>query len=245
MRYAITLSYDGSAYHGWQKQPNADSVQETIEEKLKTLFGKRIALTGCGRTDAGVHAKHFVAHFNHHESLPENLVLRLNGMLPTDIAIQSILKVEDDFHARFSAIRRDYSYHIHFVKDPFKQGYSWFRYYSSDFDLMNKAALELIGKKEFGSFCKGPAPIGSYWCNVHEAHWEFNEESAVFYIGADRFLRNMVRAIVGTLLEVGQGKKDLQEFKKTIASKKRSDAGNSVQACGLFLEKVTYPKELF
>jgi tRNA pseudouridine38-40 synthase len=242
VRYAITLSYNGARYHGWQRQTNSISVQQVIEEHLETLFRGRIKLTGCGRTDTGVHAKHFVAHFDFEGDLPESLVFRLNGMLPPDIAISEIQEVSNDFQARFTAIRRDYSYHLHFQKDPFKEGFSWFRYHYPDFNLMNEAASLLIGKKEFACFCKGPAPGGNYHCDVYNAKWEFDETNAVFHIGADRFLRNMVRAIVGTLLEVGYHKMSMEEFSEVLLSKNRSDAGNSVHACGLFLTKVTYPE---
>lgn len=243
MRYAITLSYKGTEYHGWQRQLNAHSVQEEIENKISILCGQKVVLIGCGRTDTGVHATHFIAHFNFNDPLPERLAFRLNGMLPQDIAIISIQAVSDNLHARFSAIRRDYSYYIHFVKDPFKEGISCFQYHYPNFELMNEAAALLIGKKEFACFCKGPAPGNSYWCEVFEAQWEFNSSGAVFHIGADRFLRNMVRAIVGTLLLVGNGKMSLDQFKSILENKNRSDAGKSVHACGLFLEKVSYPKE--
>jgi tRNA pseudouridine38-40 synthase len=243
MRYAITICYKGTNYHGWQRQLNAHSVQQELEDKLSTLCAKKLILIGCGRTDSGVHATHFVAHFNYIGDLPDRLAFRLNGMLPKDIAILHIKVVSDEFHARFSATRRDYRYYIHFIKNPFKEGNSCFQYHYPNFELMNDAAKLLVGKREFASFCKGPAPSNSYWCEVYEAYWEFNSQGAVFHISADRFLRNMVRAIVGTLLKLGNGQINLEAFKEILESKNRSDAGNSVHACGLFLEKVSYPEE--
>ena len=242
MRYKLHLSYNGSGYHGWQVQENAVSVQETLQKQLSLICRENIEVIGCGRTDTGVHARNYVAHFDLDAELPENFVFRINGMLPADIAIDSCEKTSDDFHARFDATHREYKYYLHFQKDPFLEGVSWFRHRNLDFILMNEAAMLLVGKKEFTCFCKGEAPNSNYTCHVFDANWEWNESSAVFRITADRFLRNMVRAIVGTLMEVGTGKIGVEDFKTILQNGTRSDAGSSVPAHGLFLENIEYPK---
>lgn len=240
MRYALTLSYKGTAYHGWQRQENAHSVQAELEKALSILCRQSMEIVGCGRTDTGVHARHYVAHFDFDGELPGQLVYRLNGLLPRDIAVSGMEEVSDDFHARFSALERIYGYYIHFKKDPFLDGLSWQRNDNMDFGAMNSVAEMLVGKKDFSCFCKGEAPNGNYTCEVYSAIWERTANSAVFRISADRFLRNMVRAIVGTLLDVGSHKMSKEDFAKLLESGTRSDAGNSVPAEGLFLEEVRY-----
>lgn len=240
MRYSLTMAYKGTAYHGWQRQENAHSVQAELEKALSVLCRQTMEVVGCGRTDTGVHARHYVAHFDFDGELPGQVVYRLNGLLPKDIAVSGIEEVSDDFHARFSALARTYGYYIHFKKDPFLDGLSWQRNDNMDFELMNSAAEMLSGKRDFSCFCKGEAPNGNFICDVHSAAWERTADTAVFRISADRFLRNMVRAIVGTLLDVGLHKMSLAEFQELLNSGTRSDAGNSVPAEGLFLERIEY-----
>lgn len=241
MRYALEIAYHGKAYHGWQKQENAHSVQETLEHKLGILLQHEVNTIGCGRTDTGVHAKQFFLHFDTENKLPDNFIFRLNTMLPHDISVFSCTQKNDGFHARFDATCREYNYYIHFQKDPFLEDRSWFRYGSLDFDLMNKAAELLIGKKDFRCFCKGEAPGDNYECDIQFAQWKYQENQAVFTIKANRFLRNMVRAIVGTLIEVGMHKTEIASFATILQTGTRSDAGQSVPAHGLFLERITYP----
>lgn len=243
MRFAMQLSYNGSNYHGWQAQENVPTVQAEIEKALYIIMQRQVSIIGCGRTDTGVHAKQYTAHFDLEIPLPVNLTHRLNSLLPADIAIHECTQVSETFHARFDAVFRQYRYYIHYQKDPFKQQTSWLRQGNLDFELMNEAASFLVGTKEFKCFCKGEPPNGNYNCQVLEAFWETEESGAIFTISANRFLRNMVRAIVGTLIEVGQHKISIDEFKSILQNGTRSDAGNSVPAHGLFLEKVEYGKK--
>jgi tRNA pseudouridine38-40 synthase len=245
MRYALHLSYNGRHYTGWQKQAIALGVQGTIEKPLTAILRQEIELLGCGRTDTGVHAKSFVAHFDSETEPPENLVYRLNNMLPADIAIHSFAQVADDFHARFDAISRTYGYYIHFEKNPFIQDQSWWMPYKPEITAMEAAAHLLLGEREYKCFCKGEPANGNYVCNIINAHWEMNTEGMVFHITSNRFLRSMVRAIVGTMLKIGFQKMTLDEFKELLTTGKRSDAGNSVPPEGLFLEKVIYPAGSF
>lgn len=242
MRFAITLAYNGANYHGWQKQENAHSVQSELDMALSTLLRSSIETMGCGRTDTGVHAKHFVAHFDYDKALPANLVFKLNALLPKDISILGIQQVADTFHARFDAVRRKYAYHLHFNKDPFIHTTSWLRPADLNFEAMNEACNQLLGTKDFQCFCKGTTLNEKYECTIYEAAWQHNENSAIFTISANRFLRNMVRAVVGTLLEIGTGKRTVQDLQEIIESKNRSDAGNSVPAYALFLKEITYPE---
>lgn len=242
MRYAITLAYNGANYHGWQKQENANSVQSELDMALSTLLRSTIETLGCGRTDTGVHARHFVAHFDYDQELPTNLAFKLNALLPKDISIFKIQQVADTFHARFDATKRKYTYHIHFSKDPFIHTMSWLRPADLDFGAMNEACKQLLGTKDFQCFCKGSTLNEKYECTIYEAGWQNQKDKAVFTITANRFLRNMVRAIVGTLMEIGTGKRTMQDLQDIIQSKNRSDAGNSVPAFALFLEEIEYPE---
>lgn len=252
-RYFIQLSYDGSNYHGWQIQPNGNSVEETIEKALTTLLRRPIDITGAGRTDSGVNASMMVAHFDADEGLiPDcaQLAYRLNRMLPRDIAIQKIEPVSSEMHARFSAKSRTYHYYIHTAKNPFLRHYSWEVHYPLNFSLMNEAAKYLIGEKDFKCFCKTGADVKTTICNVTDAHFEtpdannnaFEGSSGqyMFVITANRFLRNMVRAVVGTLIDVGRGRITLDDFKKIVDSGTRSDAGESVPGNALFLSDIKY-----
>jgi tRNA pseudouridine38-40 synthase len=244
-RYFIRLSYDGSAFHGWQRQPNAVSVQEVLEEALcKILRQEKVITTGCGRTDSGVHATAFYAHFNAQNEIvdAEQLVFRLNQFLPSGIGIQEVFRVGDKDHTRFDAIERGYHYYIHFKKDPFQYGRSMFYPYELDFDKMNHAASKLVFKGDFSSFCKSGGGQKTNICDVRKAEWtKVNEHQWVFHIVADRFLRNMVRAVVGTLIEVGRGRLSVEEMQLVIDKKERGAAGDSVHACGLYLTEVKYP----
>ena len=251
-RYFITLSYDGTAYHGWQIQPNGISVQEVLEHSLSTILRETIAVTGAGRTDAGVHARMMVAHFDTEQSFDcEQLVYKVNRLLPRDVSVSKIKPVTEDLHARFSATSRTYHYYVYTGKQPFSRQYSCELRYALDFDNMNEAAAYLIGEKDFKCFCKTGADVKTTICNLTEARWvPANEEFALpidntvtnwcFVITANRFLRNMVRAVVGTLVEVGRGRLSLDDFKKIVDGGTRSDAGESMPGNALFLWEVKY-----
>lgn len=245
MRYFIELSYDGSPFVGWQRQPTGDSVQSCLEDALKTLLQKPISVVGAGRTDAGVHARQLFAHVDLDDQGDQNLKFRLNKLLPKEIAVNSILAVADDAHARFDATGRRYSYHITTQKDPFLEKRSYYFSKSLDIELMNQAATVMLDHDDFKCFSKSRTDVKTYLCDIQEAYWEQNGSDLVFFIQANRFLRNMVRAIVGTLIEVGLKKISIDDFKSILQSRDRSKAGYSVPAHGLYLEKVYYPKHIF
>ena len=242
MRYFITFSYDGTRYHGWQIQPNGDSVQERLERALSTLLRREVNVTGAGRTDAGVHARVMVAHFDFDEAIDcQQLCYKLNRLLPFDIAVQEVKQVSDDMHARFSATSRTYHYYIHTKKDPFRRAYSCEIHYPLDFALMNEAGKILTTYEDFGAFCKSHTDVKTTICHVTEARWVQTSETAWYFrITANRFLRNMVRAVVGTLIDVGRGKLSIEEFRKVIEGKRRTEAGESMPGNALFLEDVRY-----
>ena len=242
MRYFITFSYDGTRYHGWQIQPNGDSVQERLEWALSTLLRQEVNVTGAGRTDAGVHARVMVAHFDFDEAIDcQQLCYKLNRLLPFDIAVQEVKQVSDDMHARFSATSRTYHYYIHTKKDPFRRAYSCEIHYPLDFALMNEAGKILTTYEDFGAFCKSHTDVKTTICHVTEARWVQTSETAWYFrITANRFLRNMVRAVVGTLIDVGRGKLSIEEFRKVIEGKRRTEAGESMPGNALFLEDVRY-----
>ena len=253
-RYFITLSYDGSKYHGWQIQPNGSSVQETLEKAISILLRKPIAIIGAGRTDAGVHARMMVAHFDFKGSVDcHQMVYRLNRLLPHDISVSKIEPVTNDLHARFSASRRTYHYYLHTQKNIYQRQYSCYMSYALNFDLMNEAAQYLIGTKDFKCFCKAGADVKTTICELTEARWvPIRAELSMplsskeqptdwcFIISANRFLRNMVRAVVGTLVDVGRGKLSLEAFKAIVDGGTRSDAGESMPGNALFLWEVIY-----
>ncbi len=247
-RYFIYLSYDGTNYNGWQIQPNGITIQQKLVEALSTLLQEKIEVVGAGRTDAKVHAKCMVAHF---DSIKEDLdiellVHKLNCFLPQDIAIQKIVKVNDEAHARFSATSREYHYYIAFQKSPFKRNYVWQLSRKPDLTVMNEAAAHLMVYSDFTSFSKVHTDTKTKICTVAEAKWEVIDENTWrFTIRADRFLRNMVRAIVGTLLEVGYGKQSVEGFCRIIEDRDRSNAGASVPGHGLFLVDVEYPSSIY
>ena len=242
MRYFITFSYDGTRYHGWQIQPNGDSVQERLEWALSTLLRREVNVTGAGRTDAGVHARVMVAHFDFEEAIDcRQLCYKLNRLLPFDIAVQEVKQVSDDMHARFSATSRTYHYYIHTKKDPFRRAYSCEIHYPLDFALMNEAGKILTTYEDFGAFCKSHTDVKTTICHVTEARWVQTSATAWYFrITANRFLRNMVRAVVGTLIDVGRGKLSIEEFRKVIEGKRRTEAGESMPGNALFLEDVRY-----
>lgn len=243
-RYFIELAYDGTAYSGWQRQPNASSVQETIEKQLEKLFsGEPVPITGCGRTDTGVHAHFFIAHADLPVSTnADQLTYKLNKMLPDDIAIQRIYAVDNELHARFSATLRTYRYFVHQKKDAFAKNSLYFPG-ALAVDQMNAAAQQLLGTQDFTSLSKLHTDVKTNICTVHSAQWMVQQDGTLYFeISADRFLRNMVRATVGTLLEAGMGKLTPDDVTTILAAKDRGAAKVSVPACGLFLWDVRYEK---
>ena len=247
MRIFLWLSFDGTAYHGWQIQPNGMSVQEKVQQCLRTLLSQPSAVTGARRTDAGVHARTMVCHFDIDKELDtDQLCYRLNRILPRDISCGRAERVSEDMHARFSAKRRTYRYFIHTQRDPFLRHYSVETHWKLDFEMMNEAALWLTTQDDFKAFCKAGADVKTTICNVTDAHFERDKGSQyVFCITANRFLRNMVRAIVGTLLDVGRGVLTIEQFREIIEKKDRCSAGMSVPGHALFLADITYPDNLF
>ncbi len=248
-RYFLKLGYNGAGYHGWQSQKNAHTVQSELEEALYYVLKKtKVALTGAGRTDTGVHARNYYAHFEIGKDLtqPEltQLVYHLNHILPESIGIYSAFKVKPDMHARFSAVSRTYKYYICRDHDPFKTGISYRLTIPLDIDQMNVAAAKITEYKDFVCFTKAGTNTANYNCNVLESEWELSGNMLIYKTKANRFLRNMVRAMVGTLLDVGKGKISLDEFIKILEIGTRSDAGQSVPACGLFLEEIEYPANI-
>lgn len=245
MRYFIELSYDGTPFVGWQRQPSGDSVQSCLEDALSILFRKPLSIVGAGRTDAGVHAHQLFAHVDLDEHVDQDLTFRLNKLLPKEIAVRNIIAVAQDAHARFDAVSRSYRYHITTQKNPFLQKRSYQFAKPLDLDLMNQAAKILIDHKNFKCFSKSKTDVKTYVCDIQQVHWQQNGSELVFFIQANRFLRNMVRSIVGTLIEVGLRKISISDFEAILASRDRSQAGYSVPAHGLYLEKVNYPKHIF
>ena len=240
MRYRIELSYVGTNYHGWQSQPNATSVQETLEDALGKVLREKISVTGCGRTDTGVHAEYYVAHFDAEAEIDAKTTDRINGLLPDDISIFSIVQADENFHARFDAKKRSYKYVITQRKNPFLKGFSWQVRYPLDVVRMQEAADKLFNYTDFTSFSKLHTDVKTNNCKIYRAEFEKDNDLIIFHISADRFLRNMVRAIVGTLVEVGKDKLSIDDFCRIIESKDRCEAGQSVPAEGLFLTEVKY-----
>jgi tRNA pseudouridine38-40 synthase len=256
-RYFIELAYDGTKYHGWQTQPNAVAVQQMLNQALSTLLRQPMETLGCGRTDTGVHAKEFYAHVDSPQppkggveeeggfpfrGLGGERFRSLNALLPYDIAVKRIIEVHPEAHARFDATLRSYEYHVHFQKDPFKVNYSWLLRDRPDIELMNEGAKIMMEYTDFSCFSKSNTQVFTNNCKVSRAEWvETEDGSLIFHISADRFLRNMVRAIVGTLLMVGKKEIAPEAIRQIIESKNRSKAGTSVPACGLYLTEVVYP----
>ncbi len=244
MRYFLQCSFFGKNYHGWQRQPADISVQEVIEDCLGKLLGQRIEILGAGRTDAGVHARVMYAHFDWDAPLPEDLVHRLNAFLPPDISIQRVFPVVPEAHARFDALSRTYEYFLVQHKDPFQEHTAFYQNRSLDFDGMNKAAGYLMEFEDFKAFSRSRTDVKTYFCKISNAQWHWAGDKWVFTITADRFLRNMVRAIVGTLVEVGKGNLSPEDVKTIIKSRDRSRAGASVPAKGLYLTGIMYPEQI-
>lgn len=246
MRYFITFAYRGTDFHGSQTQPNGNTVQAEMEAAFATILREPVSLTFAGRTDAGVHADMMVAHFDWYQPLPANLAGRLNNLLPASIAVRDIRQVMDLAHARFDALARTYHYRITMRKDPFLCFNHTRVAEGLDFDAMNEAALYLLGRQDFASFCRAHTDAKTTICNVKEAYWmQENETEATFVITADRFLRNMVRAIVGTLFEVGRGKMMPEEMESILAARNRCSAGHSSPAEGLSLVEIIYPNNIY
>jgi tRNA pseudouridine38-40 synthase len=246
MRYFMRLAYRGANYHGWQSQPNDISVQETIEKALSTVLRQPTAITGAGRTDAGVNAAMMIAHFDTEQPIADRelLVRSLNGILDKDIAIYSVFPVKDDAHARFDATSRTYKYFAHTAKSPFLYELSWQCPPNLNFGLMNEAAAHLLNYTDFTSFSKLHTDTATNNCRVTRARWEQEGQQWVFTITADRFLRNMVRAIVGTLVDVGSGKITVEDFDRIIEKKDRCSAGTSMPGSALFLWNITYQYDI-
>jgi len=241
LRYFIELSYQGKNYHGWQIQPDVITVQEKLNKAVSTIFQLNIEVVGAGRTDTGVHASQMFAHFDLDKELKGDIPHKLNSVLPPDIVVHNVFTVVDEKHARFDAISRSYEYKVWLGRNPFLLDFSWqIHSQNLNIDLMNEAASLLLEYTDFQTFSKVKTDVYTYNCDVTEAIWKQNGKELTFYISANRFLRNMVRAIVGTLVDVGLGKITKDEFRQIIESKSRSNAGLSVPAKGLFLTKIKY-----
>lgn len=258
-RYFLELAYNGTNYHGWQSQPNAVGVQELVNQALSTVFRSNIETTGAGRTDTGVHARQLYAHFdapqppkggasiteketgNSQLTTHNSLLRSINALLPHDIAVKQLIPVAPDAHARFDATLRSYEYHIHFEKDPFMHNFSWQLRDRPDVQLMNAGAKIIMEYTDFSCFSKSNTQVKTNNCKISRAEWLEQGDKLIFHISADRFLRNMVRAIVGTLIMVGKREIEPEEVRNIIESKNRSKAGTSVPACGLYLTEVKYP----
>ncbi len=245
-RYFLDISYKGTNYHGWQIQPNADTVQAELQTCLTKVLRETIEVMGSGRTDTGVHAKQQVVYFNSDQDLDaRDLIFKLNSILPVDIAANALRVVKDDAHTRFDATERAYKYYINKHKSPFSVGLSYYFKHDLNMELMNQAAKELIGEQDFESFSKVKTEVNNFICNIIKAEWIVEDDKLVFHVRANRFLRGMVRALVGTLLDVGQGKLTVEQFVETIKAKDRKVAGRAVPAHGLFLTEVNYPEEIY
>ncbi len=245
-RYFLDIAYNGTAYHGWQIQENAHTVQAELQKCLSTILRTEIEIMGSGRTDTGVHATHQVAHFDAVEEIEtDQLVYKLNSFLPMDISVQSIRRVNDEAHTRFDAVQRSYQYFIHQAKSPFQEKLSYYYPKAVDMALMNQAAQKLLGEQNFESFSKVKTEVNTFICTINEARWEKQNDSLVFHVTANRFLRGMVRALVGTLLDVGLGKLTVTDFVNIIESRDRKQAGRAVPAHGLYLTRVVYPDSVY
>ena len=246
MRYFIEIAYNGGSYFGWQKQPEQITVQEVLEKSMSTILREDIKLVGAGRTDTGVHAEQLYAHFDSNElSHISKLIFRINSFLPSDIAIKNILEVTENAHARFDAVKREYQYKIAFGKDPFSQTFAFQLYRHPNVKLMNQGAEMLLAYTDFQCFSRSKSDVKTFNCKIEKAEWKWENGFLVFTIIADRFLRNMVRAIVGTLLDVGFNKTTLLQFRDILESKNRGQAGASAPAHGLYLKQVVYPEHIF
>ena len=241
MRYFIELSYLGKNYHGWQIQPDANSIQEELNKVVSTVLQEEVSVVGAGRTDTGVHASQMFAHFDSAIELDKNIVFKLNSMLPEDIVVHRVVKVADEKHARFDALTRSYEYRIWLGRNPFLLETTWQLFHQKlDVNAMNEAAEILLEHENFQAFSKVKTEVKTFNCKVTNAVWTQEDNQLIFHITANRFLRNMVRAIVGTLVDVGKNKIDKEDFRSIILSKNRANAGLSVPAKGLFLTEIKY-----
>ena len=248
LRYFIFISYKGTCYHGWQLQPNAITVQKLLDEALTIILSEKISTTGAGRTDTGVHALTFCAHYDSSSNnldTDKNLIYKLNSFLPKDISVTSIRGVIHEANARFSALSRTYRYFISRKKDPFSEDSSWYIREKPNMKAMNEASELLLEHSDFTSFSRLHTNVKTNLCKIYYAKWDEIENQLIFTIKADRFLRNMVRAIVGTMIEIGLCKIDIMEFEEIINSKDRCKAGKSAPAKGLFLTEIEYPENIF
>jgi len=249
MRYFVRLAYNGENYFGWQIQQSAPTVQAELEKALSVVCRETVRVTGAGRTDTGVHAREYYAHFdlvNLSDGFNiSKLVLSLNGVLPSDIRVFDVQRVVDDAHARFSALSRTYKYCIITRPDPFSNGLAWYYPVKLDINIMNEAAAYLTGVSDFSAFAKKGSNVGTHICRLTEAYWVEQDYSLIFTVTSNRFLRNMVRAMVGTLTEIGRGHIPPDKLPQIIDGGDRGNAGVSVPACGLYLERIEYPSELF
>ncbi|WP_215225158.1 tRNA pseudouridine(38-40) synthase TruA [Echinicola shivajiensis] len=245
-RYFLEVAYKGTHYHGWQVQPNAVTVQEEIDKALATILRSKVDTMGSGRTDTGVHGKQQYLHFDFEEILDKRTFLKkVNAVLPKDISIYDLREVKPEAHARFDAVWRSYEYYISLRKNPFEEELSWQCYYPLDVEVMNSAAELLLSHRDFECFSKVKTEVNHFECEIKTAYWEQKDQHLIFHITANRFLRGMVRAIVGTLVEVGTGKMDKKGFQSILESKSRGKAGAAAPARGLFLSSVIYPEEIF
>ena len=246
-RYFVEISYNGEAYSGWQKQLNSNSIQETIEKVISDLLSKKTSIVGAGRTDAGVHAIKMFAHFDAKISNEKFIQLKylMNNYLPNDIVVKNLYQVIPDAHARFDAKSRTYEYKISTEKHSFDFPFTFYVKENLNIDMMNKAAKILLEYKDFKSFSKSNTDVKTFFCKIISARWSLKKDKYIFRIKSDRFLRNMVRAIVGSLIEIGIGKREINDFKDLIESRDRKNAGFSVPAKGLFLSDIDYPKKIF
>jgi tRNA pseudouridine38-40 synthase len=247
-RYFIFLSYKGTAYHGWQVQPNGLTVQQVLDKALSVILSEQVNTLGAGRTDTGVHARFFCAHFDSSSEdldVRKNFIYKLNSYLPKDISVSAVKKVRSDANARFSALSRTYTYYISQNKNPFTEEAAWFIHGGLDITAMNKACTVLLRHSDFTSFSKLHTDVKTNNCRVMSAVWEESDGMLVFTITADRFLRNMVRAIVGTMAETGKGKLSVADFENIIVARDRGRAGKSAPAKGLFLTAIEYPSDIF
>jgi len=242
LRYFIKLAYNGTSYHGWQYQPNATSVQEVLNKAFSVILNTDISIMGAGRTDTGVHASQMFAHFDYDDTIDsKQFIHKINSYLPKDIVVFDVFIVSDEAHTRFDATKRTYEYHINTFKDPFTQELSWYFHQQLDLDLMNEASQLLFNHTNFQSFSKVNTDVNTFDCTIYEAYWKQENNKLLFTISANRFLRNMVRSIVGTLVNVGLKKITVADFNTIIESKNRDKAGFSVPAHGLYLTKIEYP----
>lgn len=244
-RYFFEIAYDGTCYHGWQRQENADTVQQTVEEALSLISRKSVVITGSGRTDTGVHCEQQYFHCDFQDAIePRNLQHKLNSLLPASISINYIFEVRDDVHARFTALSRSYEYRIVLCKNPFLEKYAYHFHKPLDVALMNEAAQCFLGENDFKAFSKVKTEVDHFRCIISKTTWTQKGDLLLFEITANRFLRGMVRAIVGTLLEVGMHKQGVSDVENIIASKDRKMAGAAAPAKGLFLTSVKYPEDI-